>query len=109
MQSASARTWGLIPLGSLAAQLTQKDSLGPLHLSCSLPPGAAPDSQAFGDFHLESRKILQTVSTATRLFEQSAWLCARVGHVSQTYGDRREAWASLCLLASLRPTMALIK
>lgn len=57
-------------------------------------------SQAFGTFHLESRKILHTVSTATGPSEQSAWPCTCEGHVSQTSRDPEGAWASACRLHS---------
>ena len=76
---------------------------------CSLPTGkAVTHSQAFGGFHLEGRKILHTVSMATGLSEQSAWLCTLVGHVSQPCGGP-ERGLGLRLLASCSPTVVLIK
>lgn len=59
-----------------------------------------------GGFHLESRKTLPPVSKATGLSEQSAWLCTRVGHVSQPSRIQRGPASPA---PALRPAMALIK
>lgn len=99
------------PLGSLAAQITLGPASGSPQTASpvtqDIQENAAPYterlpacSQTFGTFHFEGRTILHSVSMATGLSEPSAWLCSRVGHVSQTSGDPKGAWASACLLHS---------
>lgn len=122
--SQPGRNSGPHSLGSLAAQLTQNDGQGACFLKLPSFTRYAGDpgkccphmehlltANHLGGFHLESRKILHTVSMATGLSEQSAssGACEPGGGACEP-GVRGPERGLVCHLpTSLRPAMALTK